>query len=140
MNALPTTLALLTLFLAHGAGSTDERPPYVGRVERDLAEHINRGSVACGFVPLGQPVAEAVRCAVENLAAARPFHVAFQHLGADSVVWEIVVADASGVARIGNWDSDPTGGRRLRPELSFVNCQNLRFSAEIDDPVSCITP
>ena len=61
------------------------------------AELVGPAAVSCGFVPLGDPLADAWSCAVTAFEAGEPFFIGWENHGVDTVQHEAMVYDGSRV-------------------------------------------
>ena len=115
-------------------GAENDAPP---RVHAELQGVAGPDAAACGEVPLRQKRTEAAACARRAMKSGKPFWVAFQVQGNDSLLWE----GAAGDGRGGYWmilhDSDITGGSGGESAYWLWKCKKLRFKRFSDSVVIC---
>ena len=89
--------------------------PSLAAFERRLRQAAGPGAERCGVVPLRQDRSAAARRAQAALDAGRPFVVAFQRQGIDSIIYEGLASRGRGPAVLLSWDGDASGGGPLVP-------------------------
>lgn len=96
------------------------------------------GAVACGVVGLNESAHAAFACAREQLASGRPFRLAVQVRGIDSLIWRGAALEPDGTSWALAYDSDIHGGGGIGKEaLNFVPCHEIRFSETDERRIWC---
>ena len=131
MRGLLATLSFVVL-----AGSDTRGAP---QALLDLLQKLSGdGAVACGVVGLNESARDAFACAREQLASGRPFRLAVQVQGIDSLLWHGAALEPDGTRWTLFYDSDVHGGGGIGKEsLKFVPCHEIRFSETDERRIWC---
>jgi len=125
------------LFLALAATGSLSTP-------KELAEELHRiagsDARACGSVTLKDDPKVSMSCAEDALKAGRPFWVAVQSQGVDSLLWSGAARAIDGATWLVRYDSDTSGGGSTtgpKPSTESFLCKDLVISAAKRAVISC---
>jgi hypothetical protein len=128
------TLCLSTL----GCGPSHEE--FLGRV----AELSGMEAVNCGYVPIGEDLAPSLACFATQLSGARPFRVAVETHGLESILVFAVVRTTSGQLKYVSYDPDGCNHNcwSKRPRMLEGDCPGPQILKDPDgrfarDPIEC---
>jgi len=116
--------------------------PTLNQFRSTLAETAGSTATDCGVVMLDNSKSDAVACSTAALAASKPFYVAFQVQGIDSVIVHGLAFNAKGEATWFMWDSDKHGGRYPNTAESWIDqkpCAHPSVGSS-SRPISCREP
>lgn len=112
---------------------------------RRVEELSGTQSVDCGFVPVGTDLAPSLTCLETQLSGSRPFRVAVETYGLESVLVLAVVRSTSGQLKYVSYDPDGCNHSCWfkRPRMSEGDCPRPQVVKEPDgsfarDPIECI--
>jgi hypothetical protein len=118
-------LALVPIVALAGAASRSAPQPLTDLLMKLSGD----GAVACGVVVRNESARAALACAREQLASGRPFRLAVQVQGIDSLLWLGVALEADGTSWVLSYDSDTHGRGGIGKEsLDSVPCHEIRLS------------
>ena len=140
MNILPIHRALaatLLLGLAFSAAAaTNARAPF----EAELARLAGRAAQQCGIVPLGKAAKAGWACAQAAERAGRPYWLAFEGMGEDSLIGRAAIRTATGENILLDYDSSPFGSG-LYPRFTVTTCPwPVLYDPERPVPFDCRPP
>jgi hypothetical protein len=91
----------------------------------------------CGSVSLHESPETAISCATSANASGKPYRLAVEFQGTDSIAWQGAVRDERGKLWALYYDSDPSGGSGAGTTLSVVLCREILFAAQGNDVIEC---
>ena len=121
MKTIEAACGSLLLF-CFSACAEDSRVVSARLVKDELTRLSGASATNCGLIPLGLPTKQGWACALDADKSRRPFWLAFQEPGVDSVMWLAIGRDAYGSPFVLSYDSSPYGRRGLHPRLTRDIC------------------
>ena len=135
--SLRTTGAVLLLGISlHAAAATRAREPF----EAELARLAGREAQQCGIFPLGQEAKAGWACAQAAERAGRPYWIAFEGMGDDSLVGRAAIRTPAGGHILLDYDSSPFGSG-LYPRFLTETCPwPISYDPATRLPFACQAP
>lgn len=121
---------------AQARDARDAREPF----ETELARLAGRDAQQCGIVALGRDAKAGWECAQAAERAGRPYWLAFEGLGDDSLVGRAAIRTAAGKRLLLDYDSSPFG-RGLYPRFTTTTCPwPIAYDTKQPMPFECSAP
>lgn len=112
-----------------------------------VAELGGTQAVDCGYVPIGNDLTPSLECFATELAGSRPFRVAVETYGLESILSLAVVRSTSGRIKYVSYDPDRCNHNCWfkRPQMSEGDCPEPHIVKGRDgsfarDPIGCMEP
>jgi hypothetical protein len=133
-------LSALAVMLTSGHVTHPSESQMREALERELDRFASMEATMCGLVLRLEDRSDAISCAMESIAAKRPFLVAFQERGEDSDIWSGLVGNPQGEMQLLLLDSSPHGQPQVRAEYFVTSheCQEPVFSDTGNGAVRCL--
>jgi hypothetical protein len=133
MNAAACRCLFAACVLA--AASVAGEPAAPAALAGRLASLSGASARDCGVFPLRGDLAAAIACATDATSSGRPYRLAVQLQGTDSVIWQGAARDERGRLWVVFYDADSTGGGT--PTLSVVPCRGIVFALHGGEVLDC---
>ena len=134
--ALLAGLAAAAPVLAQARDTRDAREPF----EAEIARLAGRDAQQCGIFPLGKDAASGWACAQAAERAGRPWWLAFEGMGDDSLAGRAAIRTSAGVHLLLDYDSSPFGSG-LYPRLTTMTCPwPVLYQPAEPVPLDCQAP
>jgi hypothetical protein len=91
-------------------------------VRKELTRLSGGTAQSCGFIVLGASAESAWKCAAIADKSGRPFWLAIEEHGLDSIIWQAVGRDADGQRYLLSFDSSPYGRAGFHPRFTRDAC------------------
>jgi hypothetical protein len=127
-------LLFATLVAVSNCQATDLVPGTLLSKMKSIAGSHSRD---CGSVPLHNNPYVAIECAKDATSADKPYRVAVQLQGVDSLVWQAAARDEHGKLWEVFYDSDPSGGSGANASLTVVPCREIVFASQGQQVIEC---
>lgn len=106
-----------------------------------LSDLAGSNAIDCGRLSLGSKLAAGFECARSAMQSGRPFQLAVQIQGVDSILWQGAARGKSGAIWLVTFDSDIHGGGAnsvsAEPRITRTPCLGLMLSMDDESPLSC---